>query len=128
MNTRRFLLSLLLLTVSAVFAGDAKITHADAKEAAKLVKAKKVLVIDVRTPAEYSEGHIDGAKNIDFRDNKFEAGLAALDKKQPVLVHCAAGGRSTSSLKVFEKLGFTNVTHLDGGLNAWKAEGLPVKK
>jgi len=63
----------------------------------KLVAEKKVAVIDVRTPGEFDLAHIEGAKNIDFKGADFEQELAKLDKKQPVLVHCAAGGRSTKS-------------------------------
>lgn len=129
MNTRTLILGLTMLVFSAVFGGDTKITHANAKEAAALVNSGKVTVVDVRSANEFAEGHIKGAKNIDILEEKtFEPQLNALDKNQPVLVHCEAGGRSTRSLKVFEKLGFKNVTHLDGGLKAWRAEGLPVKK
>lgn len=126
MNTRRFIVSLLLLTCLPIRADEAKITHVDAQQAAALVKTKKLLILDVRTSNEFVKGHIEGAKNVDFTENSFEEALAALDKKQRVLVHCASGARSTSSLKVFKKLGFADVTHLDGGLNAWQAAGLPV--
>ena len=115
------------MTISAL-ADEIKVTHVHPKEAALLLGEKKVIAIDVRTAEEFSEGHIQGAKNIDILDSKFEAGLAALDKKQPYLVHCASGGRSTRSLAVFQKLGFENVTHLDGGFQAWKAAGLPEEK
>ena len=129
MNIRCFIIGLCALFISSAFAGETKITHANAKEAAALVKAKKVVVVDVRTADEFAKGHIAGAKNVDILEEKtFETGLKALDKDKPVLVHCAAGGRSTRSLKMFEKLGFKDVTHLDGGLNAWQAEGLPVMK
>jgi len=128
MNTRRFLAALLLLVLCPVMAEDAIVAHVDAKQAAELIKTKKPLVLDVRTPDEFAKGHIEGAKNLDFTENSFEGALAALDKKQPVLLHCASGARSTSSLKVFKKLGFEKVTHLDGGFNAWKSAGLPVAK
>ena len=48
---------------------------------------------------------------------------ARLDRKKTYIVHCAAGGRSTQSLAVFARLGFTSVQHLDGGLNGWIAAG-----
>lgn len=109
-----------LALATIALAGDTKITHADGKEAVKLVAEKKVAVIDVRTPAEFGLAHIDGAKNIDFKAADFEQELAKLDKKQPVLVHCAAGGRSTKSLATFKKLGFEQVIHLDGGFTAYE--------
>ncbi len=127
LSYRRILVAL-ALAVSSVFAGDTVIKHTKAAEAAKIIKVQKMTVIDVRSPEEYAEGHIEGAKNIDFQDDKFEAGLKALDKTKPYLVHCAAGGRSTSSLEVFKKLGFTQIIHLDGGIRAWQDAKLPVVK
>ncbi len=106
-----------------------KVSHVDAAGAAKLLADKKqVVVLDVRTPAEFEEGHIAGAKNIDFQAKDFADKLGALDKSQTYLVHCAAGGRSTRSLETFQKLGFTSIVHLDGGMNAWKKAGQPVTK
>ena len=105
-----------------------KITHADAEEAAQLVAAKKVAVLDVRTPREYAAGHIAGAELIDYSAPDFEKRLNALDKTKTLLVHCAAGGRSTKSLKLLQKLKFQSVVHLDGGLNAWLKAGKPVVK
>lgn len=141
-----------LLTVASLQAEDAakkldtapastaatEIKHADAKEAKELLDANakaaadnkeaKIIVVDVRTEDEYKEGHIAGSKNIDINRAGFEEKLAALDKTKPILVHCAAGGRSTKSLESFKKLGFKTVTHLDGGFKDWKKAGNPVEK
>ena len=106
----------------------ANVTHADAKEAAKLVAKKEVVVLDVRTPGEFSAGHIGGATNIDFQSGDFSERLAKLDREKTYLVHCASGGRSTRALPQFSKLGFKRVVHLDGGFKAWQAAGNPVEK
>lgn len=103
------------------------IHHADAAAARKLVAAGEVMVLDIRTPAEYAAGHIEGARLVDFRAADFRAELARLDRGQPYLVHCASGRRSTQALETFEALGFKEITHLDGGFNAWKAAGYPVQ-
>ena len=105
-----------------------KVKHVDAEAAAKLVAEGKVTVLDVRSPDEFTEGHIKGAKNVNILDKDFEKQLQTVDKTKPVLVHCQAGGRSTRSLPTLEKLGFTEVYHLDGGLNAWQKAGKPVAK
>jgi len=120
MKTFRTALACCFAFASSALAGDTQITHADGKEAVKLVAQKKVAVVDVRTSEEYSLAHIEGAKNINFKGAGFEQELAKLDKKQPVLVHCAAGGRSTKSLATFKKLGFEQVIHLDGGFTAYE--------
>lgn len=107
-----------------------EIKHTTGKDAKALLDAKdaNITVVDVRTSEEFSEGHIAGAKNIDFRAADFADKLAALDKSKPVLVHCGAGGRSTSSLETFKKLGFKTVIHLDGGFTSWVKAGQPVEK
>lgn len=105
-------------------------THVDAKAAAALVaekdEAKKVTVLDIRTPTEYDEAHVEGATNIDFLDPSFEDEITKLDRDKPYLVHCQSGGRSGRSLEVFKKLGFKNIYHLDGGLTGWRTAGNAV--
>lgn len=104
------------------------IRHVDAAGAERLIADGKVVVLDVRTPAEYAAGHLAGAKLVDFRAADFATNLARLDREQPYLLHCASGRRSTAALKVFEELGFRDVTHLDGGLKAWTDAGKPVSR
>ncbi len=132
MNTRHFLTCAAVLLCGIAFADDKKAadgaTHVNASAAENLVKEGKVTVLDVRTADEYKEGHIAGAKNIDFTENDFEKKIGDLDKSKPYLVHCAGGGRSTNSLEDFKKLGFQSIYHLDGGFRAWQAAGKPVEK
>lgn len=118
----------LFITGAFSYGADADIKHVKADEAAKLVEAGKVTVIDVRTPDEFKGGHIKGAKNIDISSETFERDLAALDKSKSYLVHCQSGGRSTRSLKTFEKLGFKDIYHLDEGFGGWEETGKPVEK
>ena len=107
---------------------DKDVKHVKAKEAEKLVAQKNVVVLDVRTPAEFKEGHIPGATNIDFRAGDFEKRIGNLDKNKSYLVHCGSGGRSTQSLPILKKQQLNSVYHLDGGFTGWKKEGLPVEK
>lgn len=110
------------------------VTHLKAPEAAKAIEAaakdpaKAITVLDVRTPEEFAAGHLKGAKNVDFNGDDFEKQLSTLDRGKTYLVHCAAGGRSTRSLKLLDKLGFKSVIHLDEGYKGWTAAGLPVEK
>lgn len=104
-------------------------TNLHPRQAAQWLETdKNVVVLDVRTPAEYKAGHLKGAVNVDYNAPDFEQQLARLDKAKPYLVHCAVGGRSTKSLPVLQKLGFKNVRHLDGGMQAWQQAGLPMIK
>ena len=97
-------------------------------EAEKLVAEKKVIVVDVRTPEEYDSGHIEGAVNINIQAADFAKKLAELDQTKPVLVHCAAGGRSTRSLPVLKEQKFPAIYHMNGGFKEWTAAGKPVVK
>lgn len=125
---KHLILSTLLLLLPALMLAADPAKHVKADEAAKIIADGKVAVIDVRTPDEFKDGHIKGAKNIDIMSPDFEAQLAKLDKSQPTLVHCQAGGRSTRALPIFEKLGFKNLIHLDEGFGGWAAAGKPVEK
>jgi len=124
---KHVLLTLLLLLPILMLAAD-PVKHVKAEEAAKIIADGKVAVVDVRTPDEFKDGHIKGAKNIDIMSSDFEAQLGKLDKTQPTLVHCQAGGRSTRALPIFEKLGFTHLIHLDDGFGGWQSAGKPVVK
>lgn len=124
---KTILTSLLLLITSAAVAAD-QAKHVDAEGAARLIAEGRVVIVDVRTREEFSEGHLKEAQNLDILEPDFEARLGKLDKSKPVLVHCQAGGRSTRSLSLFEKLGFKEVYHLDGGYGGWVDAGKPVVK
>ena len=104
------------------------VKHVDVKQAEKLISDHKVIILDVRTPGEFKSGHIAGATNIDFNSRDFEKAIATLPKTNSYLVHCAVGGRSTHSLKLFEKNDFKSIYHLDGGIQAWEKAGLPTEK
>jgi rhodanese-related sulfurtransferase len=126
-STMKKLLLALSMLVNAAFAADPA-KHVQADEASKIIAEGKVVIVDVRTADEFKEGHIKGAKNIDIMGDDFEKQLTGLDKTKPTLVHCQAGGRSMRALKVFEKLGFTHLIHLDEGFGGWEAAGKPVEK
>ncbi len=87
----------------------------------KQSKSEKGLMLDVRTAAEFKEGHIEGAKNIDFLQDDFETNIVQLDKSKPIYVYCKSGGRSAKAIEKLRKQGFTNLYELEGGYGAWKA-------
>ena len=106
-----------------------KVAHVDAKGAQALLTAKpEAIVLDVRTPKELESGFIEGAVFANFYDEDFAEQLTKFDRDTPYIVHCKGGGRSTKALSTLEELGFTNVTHMDGGLDGWKREKLPLTK
>ena len=109
------LIILLLLPIS--FFSQKKINQEEFKD---LIIKGNALVIDVRTPAEFSEAHIKNAVNIDYFSKSFSETISKLDKQKTLLVYCAAGGRSTSACSDFKKLGFKKVYNLIGGYDDWE--------
>ena len=83
-------------------------------EAKKLV-AEGAFLLDVRTPAEFGDRHLDGATNIPVSD--LEAHLAEVPKDKPIVVYCASGGRSAMATEVLHGKGY-NAKNL-GPMSAW---------
>lgn len=83
-------------------------------------------VIDVRTPKEFTSGHIESAKNLHIYDQDFAARLDSLDKDKTVYVYCKAGGRSAEAVETLEQKGFKHIVELEGGLDAWNDAEKPV--
>jgi rhodanese-related sulfurtransferase len=85
-----------------------------------------IITLDVRTPGEFNEGHIDGALLIDFQSGNFENEIASLDKSKTYAVYCRSGSRSGEAVKVMSDAGFTNLYNLNGGVIDWANAGLPL--
>jgi rhodanese-related sulfurtransferase len=93
---------------------------------AALLAGDGLAVIDVRTPEEFAEGHIEGATMIDFYSSTFSDDIAALDPSAEYLVYCRSGNRSGQAVSLMRSLGITQVYDLDGGVIAYGAAGLPL--
>ncbi len=88
--------------------------------------AKQKTIIDVRTEEEFATGHIEGAVNVNLYDKNFANRLGYLDKSKPVYVYCKGGLRSAEAALQLQKLGFTNIYDLKGGIMAWGNKELPI--
>jgi phage shock protein E len=85
-----------------------------------------VITLDVRTPGEYAEGHLEGAQLIDFQSGNFENEISSLDKNATYAVYCRSGNRSGQAVKVMQDAGFTSVFNMNGGVIDWANAGLPL--
>lgn len=94
----------------------------------KIMAQPDVQLVDVRTPEEFSEGHLENAINIDVTADDFDAKVASLDKEKPVMVYCKSGGRSAKASAKLKELGFKTITDLEGGITNWKSENKPIVK
>lgn len=95
------------------------------------VPAKIKLILDVRTPEEYKEGHVPGAVNIPFDEvpNRLDDILKiTVDKNAPIAVYCRSGRRAHKALTSLKKSGFHQLFHLEGDMNGWYQAGLKVEK
>jgi rhodanese-related sulfurtransferase len=83
-------------------------------------------ILDVRTPAEFDSGHLEGAENVDFYAPDFLSRLDALPRRVTYLIYCRSGGRSGSAHDEMESLGFATVYNMLGGITAWTDAGYPT--
>ena len=86
------------------------------------ISAEEVQLVDVRTPEEYSEGHIKGAENIDFFADNFLVQFEKLDKDRPIYIYCRSGNRSSKVAAKLSEAGFSRIIDLKGGYKAWPKE------
>lgn len=85
-----------------------------------------VIILDVRTPEEFNEGHIEHALNIDIHDEGFATKILELDPAQSYGVYCRSGKRSLDASNFMESHGFKTIHHLKDGILSWLADGKPV--
>ena len=78
-----------------------------------------VILVDVRTPEEFNDGHLENAKNINWFDSDFTSQFEGISKNETIYVYCKKGGRSAKAQKVLDSLGYKNVVNLEGGYDAY---------
>ncbi|NBV91569.1 MAG: rhodanese-like domain-containing protein [Flavobacteriia bacterium] len=93
----------------------------DQKTFVSFMKDDNTVVLDVRTPEEFTEGHIQGALNFNYFSDSFVKNVTGkFGKSKILLVYCAAGGRSAEAAKALKKAGFKTVYDLIGGYDSWQ--------
>lgn len=126
------LLTLILLGLVAMFtvaacsdeAGADPIQQVSAADAVAMLDGR--VVIDVRTPAEFSSGHVAGAVNIDVESPDFGARIEELDKDDSYLVYCRSGRRSALAAEQMAEAGFSDIADA-GGLVELAEAGAPIE-
>ena len=117
------LLCCLLLPAAGVWARDI------GPDEARQVLARPpagLVVLDIRTPDVIRDGHLPGARNLDFFAPDFRQQLEALARKDvPILLYCRSGNRSGQAMRLLRQWGRDDVLHLADGFRSWRAAGLP---
>lgn len=112
------------------------VPEVDAEQAKKLVDGGRFdLILDVREPGEVAGGMLPGAHHIPRGELEFRADAATpiadqrliAAKQERILVHCARGLRSLLAAETLKRMGYEDVTSLDGGFVAWNEKGFPVE-
>ncbi len=95
----------------------------------KLTKLQSdgVVVIDIRTKKEYDDGHIPGVIHIDFLSDGFLDQMKSQNMDEPIIIHCASGGRSGKASKKLIDAGFKQIYDYSGGFSDWKSKGLKIE-
>lgn len=97
-------------------------------EFALLLSDPEVQRLDVRTLAEYSEGHIPGSINLNVLDNSFaDMADSTLTKEKPVALYCRSGKRSKKAAELLTQRGY-EVYELDKGFQSWQSAGLEIEE
>ena len=91
--------------------------------AEKIKSTDNPQIIDVRTPTEFADQHLENAVNVNWNGDNFVSQAKTFDKSKPVFVYCLSGGRSKQAASKLEELGFSAIYELRGGIMKWNAEG-----
>lgn len=107
-----------------VFAFNSIAQSVDANTFENGMAKKDAQILDVRTPEEFNQGHLSNAMHANWNEkDEFIRRIEALDKDVPVYIYCLSGRRSAEAANLMREKGFSQVTELQGGINAWKQGG-----
>jgi rhodanese-related sulfurtransferase len=102
------------------------VTDIGAQQLIEVAESGEVVVLDVRTPQEYAEGHVPGALNIDIASPTFAEQIAALPTDETYVVYCRSGNRSAQAAEQMVQAGFTDVYNVDAGLATLASAGVQL--
>ena len=127
-------LALVLMIAAAVVpvGAGSRVTDVTVEQAHELIQKQSgksdFVILDVRTPAEFREGHIEGVVLLDISASEFETRLSALDHAKTYLVYCRTGNRSSRAVQTMERLGFRSIYHMHQGIVGWQQKKLPFSR
>jgi rhodanese-related sulfurtransferase len=97
-------------------------SNLDVKSFADKIKAdQNIIILDVRTPAEFAQGSLKGALNLDVSASNFKEKISSLDKEKSYMIYCRSGMRSVKACNLMAENGFNKMFNLLGGYQAWSS-------
>ena len=129
MQKQRILLLIVFVNVMSLFVQAQDVKRLDPQNFDKKLKeSKEAVLIDVRTPGEYAQGHLADAVCIDVNASDFKSRVSKLDKTKPVFVYCKGGARSNTAANIMTGMGFNEIYDLNGGIVGWQQANKPTVK
>lgn len=122
-----FVALLVALAVNIATDGGGK-NAVDPTGATALINHEGAVVVDVRSMAEFKQGHILNAINVPLNGLKSQLQTLEKHKSKPIVACCRSGSRSHMACGILRKAGFERVHNLKGGMMAWESANLPVKR
>jgi len=103
-----------------------KVYDVSTTEFQKAIESTEATLIDVRTPEEYAEGHIEGAININWYKRTFRNYILNIPQDKPILIYCRTGNRTSKTATALQSLGFKEIYNLEKGIKQWKIDNAPT--
>lgn len=120
----------ILTTQQLVAIAKVEITEIDVPTAKRLIHSESPILLDVREPEEFAQGHLAGAINVPRGVLEFNvdplnpaANSALTDRTTKMIVYCRSGARSALAVQTLRTLGYQDISSMDGGYTAWKSAG-----
>jgi rhodanese-related sulfurtransferase len=122
------ILSPIILLVAIINSCAAQPLRLNSTEFENKIGTEQTILIDIRTPQEFSGGHLKNALNVNFYSPSFMEEISTLGKNKNVLIYCASGNRSGQALQKLKSNSFKSLADLEGGISAWAAAGKNIVK
>jgi phage shock protein E len=113
-----------LLSFSAYSSNISNISQQELREA----NTKSVVIVDVRTPEEFQQGHVPNAINVPLSEIIENPAILKSSKEKAIVLYCRSGYRASKAAEALQKEGHQNLRHLEGHMQSWSDTGLSVEK
>lgn len=122
MRSKGLIIALALFAFSAC----SRVETVSPERARAMIESGDVVVVDIRDPKKFADGHIKGAMNAEYHPKTFTRGTERIDRNAAIILYCGMGLKTEKAADELERRGFTRVYAMEGGMEAWKKAGFPV--
>ena len=109
-----------------VFSACSRVETVSTEQARAMIESGGVIVVDIRDPKKFADGHIKGAINAEYHPKTFARDTEQIDKNAAIILYCSMGLKTKMAARELERRGFTRIYAMEGGIEAWMNAGFPV--